>query len=235
MNVVTIFGRGEPLDQNIIVRARAVESSALSDARSGSGAVRGIHLIGGSLAFTARASLSGRALTVRTWPGDNLALHKALDVAVPGDIIVVEASPVPTAAVMGDLMARYSVSRHIGGFVVDGFVRDATDLDKSPLPVFARGTCHVGPAKLGPGLLHGTVRIGGVDVNDGDLVVADADGVTVVPAFEAAASVTAAEAVMKKEADIRRAIDAGTWDRTWVDDAARMVPLPNDSAPGLAV
>jgi regulator of RNase E activity RraA len=230
MNIVTIFGRGAPLADEIIDRAKNIAASAISDARSGRGAVRGIHLIGGSRTFVDGISVSGPALTVRAWPGDNLALHKALDIASPGDIVVVEVSPDPTAAVMGDLMARYAASRQIGGFIIDGFVRDATDLDRGPLPVFARGTCHVGPSKLGPGELHGTVRIGGVDVNDGDLVIADRDGVTVVPGSDACEGVTAGETVMAKEADVRIAIDKGTWNREWVDRAAQIVPL---NSPGL--
>ena len=222
MNVITVYDRGAPPDDGVVARARAVAPAAVSDARAGRGAVRGLSLIGGSSALAPGTSLAGRALTVRTWPQDNLALHKALDAAAPGDIVVVDASD-SAASVMGDLMARYSLSRRIAGVLVDGFVRDATDLDAGMLPVFARGTCHVGPAKLGPGELHGVVRIGGVDVRDGDLVVADADGVTIVPTAESADSIRAAEAIMDREADIRRAIDAGTWDRSWVDTAAQMV------------
>lgn len=224
MNVLTVFDRPEPVDAETITRASALASSAISDARSGRGAVRGINLIGGLSAFGADGSLSGCALTVRTWPSDNIALHKALDVADPGDVIVVETSASPDS-VMGDLMARYSATRRIAAVVVDGFVRDAADLAAGPLPVFARGICHVGPAKLGPGELHGVVRVGGVDVHDGDLVVADSSGVTIVPAAEALDSVAAAEAVMKKEDGIRRAIDAGTWDRSWVDGNVRVVSV----------
>lgn len=224
MNVVTVFDRPQPVDDETLSRASAVAASAISDARSGRGAVRGIGLIGGLSASATCASVSGHALTVRTWPGDNVALHKALDVAAPGDFLVVDASGSPTS-VMGDLMARYATTRGIAGVVVDGLVRDAADLDAGSLPVFARGVCHIGPTKVGPGELHGVVRIADVDVRDGDLVVADSSGVTIVPASEAHDSVTAAEAVMKREDDIRRAIDAGTWDRSWVDAAVDVVTV----------
>lgn len=224
LNTVLQFPRAQAQDQAILDRARLLAASAIADARGRAGALTGISRIGGR-GQDAPQTTAGTARVVRTGSEDNLALHRALDLAEPGDVLVVEAPTDNTTAVMGDLLCRYALSRGVAAIVIDGMVRDAADLASAALPVYARGTGLTGPAKRGPGQVGGAVRVDGVAVHDGDLVVADPDGVVVVPAAEAASGVAGGEAVMRREIGIRAAIDAGTWDRDWVTAAARFIDV----------
>jgi RraA family protein len=125
--------------------------------------------------------LCGPACTVKVFPGDNLMVHKALDVAHPGDIIVVDAGGSTQNAVMGDLVSTKAKHREIAGFVVDGLIRDLPGILPLDFPVFARGVTPIGPLHRGPGEINFPICCGGVVVNPGDLVVADAAGIIVVP------------------------------------------------------
>src|SRR5947209_2722173 len=95
--------------------------------------------------------LWGPACTVRVFPGDNLMVHKSLDVARPGDVVVVDAGASPMNAVLGDLISAKARHRGIAGFVVDGLVRDLPSIAELDFPVLARGTTPNGPAHRGPG------------------------------------------------------------------------------------
>jgi RraA family protein len=125
--------------------------------------------------------LCGPACTVKVFPGDNLMVHKALDVAKPGDVVVVDAGGSTSNAVLGDLISAKARHRRIAGFVVDGLVRDLPSIVPLDFPVFARGTSPIGPLHRGPGEINYPNCCGGVVVNPGDLVVADAAGVIIVP------------------------------------------------------
>ena len=125
--------------------------------------------------------LCGPACTVKVFPGDNLMVHKVLDVARPGDIVVVDAGGSPSNAVLGDLISSKAKHRGIAGFIVDGLVRDLAAIQELDFPVFARGTTPIGPLHRGPGEINYPICCGGIVVNPGDLVVADAAGVIVVP------------------------------------------------------
>ena len=127
--------------------------------------------------------LVGPALTVLTRPGDNLVVHKALDLARPGYVIVVDGAGDETRALVGDLLCRYAAARGVAGLVVDGAVRDIRDLATLGLPVFARSVSHLGPFKNGPGEIGVPISVGGMAVTAGDLVVGDDDGVVAVSAL----------------------------------------------------
>lgn len=161
----------------------------------------------------------GPALTVRTRPGDNLVVHKALDIARPGEILVVAAGGQTDRAILGGLMGQYATSRGLAALVVDGAVRDLSVLDELGPPVFALTRSHLGPYKDGPGDLRGPVSVAGVTVEDGDLVVGDEDGVAVIPRGRAEEIISAAERKLAAEIAESEAIAAGTWDRRWIDDA----------------
>ncbi len=171
----------------------------------------------------------GPALTVRTRPGDNLVVHKGLDIARPGEVLVVDAGGATDRAILGGLMAQYAASREIAALVVDGAVRDKSVMDEVGPPVFAAGVSHLGPYKDGPGDLRGPVSLSGTTVHDGDLIVGDEDGIAVIPRGRAEEIVTAAEAKLAAEEAEATAIAAGTWDRRWIDAAltVREVPAPS--------
>jgi len=163
------------------------------------------------------ARLQGVAFTVKTRPGDNLMVHKALDMARPGDVIVVDAGGDTSNAIIGEIMLRYALSRRLAGFVIDGAVRDSGALLRAGLPVYARGITHRGPYKDGPGEIGGTVNIGGMVVGAGDVIVGDEDGVLAIPLSHAAEILAAGRAQQAREADILLSIEQGALDRGWVD------------------
>ena len=123
----------------------------------------------------------GPACTVKVFPGDNLMVHKALDVLEPGDVVVVDAGGSEHNAVLGELISMKAKHRGAAGFVVDGYVRDLPTIRELDFPVFGRGTTPIGPLHRGPGEINYAVCCGGVVVNAGDIVVGDAMGVVVVP------------------------------------------------------
>jgi RraA family protein len=170
--------------------------------------------------------LFGPALTVRTRHGDNLVVHKALDLARPGDVLVVDAGGHTDRAILGGLMCRYAQIRGLAGLVIDGAVRDVDDIEALGLPVYARAVTHVGPYKDGPGEIGGPVTIGGTVVRSGDVVVADRDGVVFVAVERIEPVLAVAEPLIENERRIVEAITRGTWDRTWIDQKLHVVPAP---------
>ncbi|WP_439514864.1 RraA family protein [Oceanibaculum nanhaiense] len=165
--------------------------------------------------------LAGTALTVRCRPGDNLMVHKAADVAEPGDVIVVDAGGDLTNAIIGELIVRHARSRGVVGFVVNGAARDMDALAADTFPVYAAGVTHRGPYKDGPGEVNVPIDIGGMTVNPGDIMLGDADGVLAIPRIGAETILEAARAQQAKEADILKAIETGSWDRRWVDETLK--------------
>jgi len=176
---------------------------------AGGAGIRPIHREGG---------MCGPALTVHTRPGDNLVIHKALDMAEKGDVIVVDAGGDVTSAVIGEIMVRIAEKRGVAGFVVDGAVRDAGALARNIVPVYARGVTHRGPYKDGPGEINVPVAVDGMVIQPGDIVVGDEDGVVAVPRDGAEAILALARAQVEAEAKTMKAIADGTLDRSWVDE-----------------
>ena len=165
------------------------------------------------------APLLGPAFTVRARPGDNLLLHKAIDLAEPGDIVVVDAQGDLSHSLIGELMVRWSIRRGIGGFIIDGAIRDVSYIKTLPLPVYAAGVMPAGPYKDGPGEINLAVSCGGVTVHPGDILVGDEDGVVVISPSDALDVLQKARAKSKDEKKTIEEIDLDTWDRTWVDKA----------------
>jgi RraA family protein len=188
-------------------------SDNMSRLQGAAAAIRPMH--GGS------AKLAGPAFTVRVPAGDNLMVHKAIDSAAPGDVIVVDAAGVLEQAIIGDIMTSLAAKRGVAGFVIDGAIRDAAELAARPYPVYARGVTHRGPYKNGPGEINVPVSIGGMVVRPGDIIVGDGDGVVAVPQADAEGVLTAAREQKKKEEASLAAIAAGTIDRKWVDASLR--------------
>ncbi len=185
----------------------------------------------GLQAFHRSGRMAGTAFTVRTRPGDNLMVHKAIDMAVPGDVIVVDAGGALENAIIGELMASWAAKRGIAGMVIDGAIRDSEALAEGEFAVYAAGVCHRGPWKDGPGEINVPVAIDGMVVEPGDLIIGDHDGVLAIRPQDAPRVIEAAEAQYRKEQAALAAIAAGTWDRSWVDKAleARGCALPGPS------
>lgn len=148
--------------------------------------------------------LAGRAFTVTTRPGDNQALHQSLKLARPGDVLVIDGGGHAERALMGELIAERAQIAGIAGMIIDGAVRDVKELAALGFPVWAAGVTPAGPYKSGPGRCGQSVSIGGVVCHPGDIVVADADGVIVVPALEAESVLAAGQVVVADEQQRQR-------------------------------
>lgn len=155
-------------------------------------------------------SVAGRAVTVDSAPGDNLAVHHGAGLAGRGDVLVVDAKAFLGAGPWGDVLSLYAMHRGIAGLVIDGAVRDSRAIIDMGFPVFCRGVCINGTDKVNAGRVNVPIVCGGVAVRPGDVVVGDADGVTVVPielvreACEASAKRVQAEDALRSA--IRRGV-----------------------------
>ncbi|ALV27545.1 RraA family protein [Pannonibacter phragmitetus] len=165
--------------------------------------------------------MAGPAVTVKARPGDNLMLHKAIDMAEPGDVIVVDGGGDLTNSLMGELMLAHAINRGVAGFVLNGAVRDADAIAEANLPLWAAGITHRGPYKDGPGEINVPVALDGMVIEPGDLIIGDGDGVLAVP--YAAAEEVLEKAVAKQAAETRLMAQIGerSNDRSWIDDALR--------------
>lgn len=148
----------------------------------------------------------GRALTVRTRPGDNRFIHLALDQLTPGDVIVVDGGGDTSRALIGGIMMAIAASRAAEGFVIDGAIRDSGEIAASDLACFARTAIHRGPYKDGPGAIGVPVSVGGMVVHPGDIVVGDEDGVVAFPVEDAPDLLRAVQAQADREAAIMQSI-----------------------------
>lgn len=155
--------------------------------------------------------MAGTALTVRTRAGDNRAIHEALEMIRPGDVIVVDGGGDISRALIGEIMSSVAHMRGAAGFVLDGAVRDVAALAKSSFPCFARAGIHLGPYKNGPGEINVPVSIGGMLVNPGDIVVGDADGIVAFPQGIADALLEATRAQSAREEAVLQGIAEGRY------------------------
>ena len=161
--------------------------------------------------------LLGPALTVRLRPGDSLLLHKAVDMALPGDVIVIDGGGYRGCAVTGELIVLWCRRRGLAGLVIDGCIRDCDTISKMDFPVYATGVNPNGPIKEGGGEINFPVSCGGIAVQPGDIIVGDADGLVAVSPSDAREIAEKARAQHAAEARIMAEIEALTWDRSWVD------------------
>ena len=185
----------------------SVAVANIGDARERMGMVDG-----GIRALWTGARAVGWARTVCVPAGDNKLLHSALERIAPGDILVVNGQGHTDRALLGELMAEKARKRGAVGIIADGALRDVRDLEEMGFSAWARAVNPSGPYKNGPGQIDVPVAIGRVVVEPGDLIVADDDGVIVIPAAEAADTLERALEVQEDEAGRRKAIIGG--DRT---------------------
>jgi len=152
--------------------------------------------------------VAGPAFTVRTGKHDNLMFHASIYLAQPGDVIVVEAGD-DEMAVAGGNVCAIAQRRGVAALVVDGVIRDVVESREKRFPVFARGASPIPAKRVGEGGMNVQIRCGGVVVNPGDVVVADEEGIVVVPRGRAEDVVAKAQA--KAAADSVLSLD--DWER----------------------
>lgn len=165
--------------------------------------------------------VAGPAITVEVRPGDNLAIHAALAIAQPGDVLVVDGKGDISCALLGEIMATQAEASGIAGIIIDGAVRDADALAQGCYPVFAAGLNPSGPTKSIPGRVNHPVSVAGASIEPGDLVVGDADGVVVIAKQDVERII--ALAAKKLDAETRRiaGIKQGDLRPGWLEDALR--------------
>ncbi len=170
----------------------------------------------------------GPALTVKTAPTDNLMIHKALALAKPGDVIVIDGGGEISWGLLGFLMVSTARKIGVAGIVVDGAVRDVEEISRVGFPIFAVGASPNGPFKEGPGEVNFSIQCAGQLVKPGDVIVADDDGVVVVPQEVAPQTVEKVSAVIDRETKRLKEIEAGVTARPGLDELlARKGLIPN--------
>lgn len=165
--------------------------------------------------------LAGPALTVKTRPGDNLMVHKALQMAEAGDVIVVDAGGDLSNAIIGELMLAHAEKIGLAGIVINGAVRDYGAIRTSRFPVFAAGVTHRGPYKDGPGEVNVPIAIDGMVIEPGDLILGDDDGLLCVPFSDTATTYADAKAKQAAEAKTMAATQDGNVSKPWVDETLK--------------
>ena len=165
--------------------------------------------------------LLGQALTVRVRSGDNLMIHKALQMGGAGDVLVIDGDGCMDRALMGEIMKRVAQARKFSGLVIDGAIRDVASYRDDTFPCYARGVCHRGPYKEGPGEINIPVSVSGVVVHPGDIVVGDDDGVVFISPSDAKAVAAASRQKAEAEAAVFKSIEAGHYDDAWIDATLR--------------
>lgn len=162
--------------------------------------------------------LLGCAFTVKVPQGDNLMFHRALDMAKPGDVLVIDGGGSEDRSLCGEIMSRYAMAKKIQGFLIDGAIRDTYAIRELPFAVYAKAVQPNGPYKNGPGEINVPVSIGGITVMPGDIIVGDVDGVVVIKPEDAEELADKAQKLHEAERAVFNQIIAGQWNRVWVDE-----------------
>jgi 4-hydroxy-4-methyl-2-oxoglutarate aldolase len=203
------------LDAALVDRFRGLASPNLADAMGR------FNFMDAGMQSRTGLTLCGLAVTVNARPADNLMIHKALQVAAPGEIVVVNTCGNTTSAVFGELMCNTAVAAKLGGIIVDGAIRDVEGLTVLGFPAFSRTVCPGGCDKDGPGEINVPISCGGVVVSPGDIVVGDSDGIAVVPRAEAVEVLRLVHELMSREKKRIDEIKAGVLFKPEIDDSLR--------------
>lgn len=161
--------------------------------------------------------LVGTAFTIKTRPGDNLLIYKALMMMQPGHVLVVDGGGETTNALVGELIMLYAQQRGCVGFVLDSAVRDTAAFSEADFPCYARAVSHRGPYKTGPGQMNVPVSVDGQVIYPGDIVVGDEDGIVTFPQNQAEALIDAARKTAAVEEGIKAEIANGKVEQAWLD------------------
>jgi RraA family protein len=220
-----VLQRRRAVDTATVEAFRTVPVANVSDCMSrmtaGGARLRPLH---------AGGVLSGPALTVKTRPGDNLMIHKAIAMGQPGDVIVVDGGGDLTNALIGEIMVSEAIAAGIAGFVIDGAIRDLGAIRAGHFPVYAAGVTHRGPYKDGPGEINVPIALDGMVIEPGDLIIGDEDGLLCVPFGDTETVLKAARAKHAAEdislAEIR---GAGARKKAWVDETLARLGCPIES------
>lgn len=155
--------------------------------------------------------MAGTAITVNAAPGDNLIIHKAITMAQPGDVLVVDADGFTETGHVGELMCTSCQANDLAGLVIDGGYRDSREIAEMEFPVYGRAVHPRGPLKQDPGSVNVTISCGGVSVDPGDILVGDDDGLAVVPRESAETVLERSREKMSSEDTVREDVLEGQY------------------------
>jgi RraA family protein len=190
---------------------KGIQTANIGDCMNRMGAING------SIRQMNEKNILGPAYTVKVPSGDNLMIFLAVEKAQPGDVLVIDGEGCMDRALVGEILAKFAESKKLGGFLVDGCIRDSEILTKMDLPIFAKGTNPNGPYRNGPGEINVPVSIGGKVIHPGDIIIGDGDGVIVVKQEEAKELQRKAREIEEKEVAIFENIENGKGlDLTWM-------------------
>jgi 4-hydroxy-4-methyl-2-oxoglutarate aldolase len=199
--VVRLVNRADP---EIITALRDTGVATVHEAAGRTG------LLGPAIqARQSGTTIAGSAITVSCHPGDNLMVHAAVEVCRPGDVLVVTTTSPSTDGMFGDLLAASAAAHGVVGLVIDAGVRDLASLRAMGFPVWSRAVHAQGTVKASPGSVNVPVVAAGQLVRPGDIVLADDDGVLVLPAAAGPAALDAATRRLANEADKRGRLAGG--------------------------
>jgi regulator of RNase E activity RraA len=202
-------------DAELVAKFRTHATSNLADAMGR------FHFMDFGIRPRSGLPLCGVAVTVDARPADNLMVHKALEVAQPGDIVVVNTNGNTTSAIFGELMCRTAVGASLGGIVVDGAIRDVDGITALKFPAYSRALCAGGCDKDGPGEVNSPISCGGTVVMPGDIIVGDDDGVVVIPREEATDVLELVAALVERERARIAEINDGVLFKDEINDTLR--------------
>jgi len=209
-----IYLRRELPDREVMMHFKTIPASNTADVMGRSCAMHPrIHLV----SHPKEQIMVGPAYTIKARAGDNLALHAALDLCSEGDVLVVSNEGDDSRALMGEVMMAFlKYTKKAAGIVLDGPIRDIDEIGKWDFPVYCTGTTPGGPYKEGPGEVNVPIACGNVSVNPGDIILADPDGVIVIPRGDAARILEEAKAFQEADEAKLAAAKNGTAKRAWV-------------------
>ena len=162
--------------------------------------------------------MAGVAMTIKTCAGDNLLIHAAMNMTQEGDVLVISNEGGSNRSLIGEIMMAFLFhTKKAAGIIIDGPLRDIDEIAKLDYPVYATGTTPGGPYKNGPGEINVPISCGDISVNPGDIILADPDGVIVIPQKDA--EIILKDAKNFQELDKKKYIEAknGTAKRDWVE------------------
>lgn len=155
--------------------------------------------------------MAGTAITVKEAPGDNLVIHKAITMAEPGDVLVIDCDGYTETGHLGELMCNSCQANNLAGLIIDGAYRDSREISEMEFPVYGRGVNPQGPLKQDPGSINITISCGGVSVDPGDIVIGDDDGIAVIPHEGAEQVLELAREKLNAEDDTREMVLDGEY------------------------
>ena len=194
-------------DPELLREFKGIPSTIVSDVMGNTG----VTMDSGIRPSQRGVEMAGAAVTVKAAPGDNLIIHKAITVAEPDDVLVIDCNGYTDTGHVGELMCRSCHANGLAGLVIDGGYRDEREIGELRFPVYGRGVNPQGPLKQDPGSINVTISCGGVSVDPGDIIVGDDDGVAVIPLDKAEEVLERAHEKIATEDDVRKQVLQGEY------------------------